>query len=72
MYIHNSLDHFSPFAYPVFGHPIAKNPLSNNNFILKEYNNWNTVSPKFTYKEYIEFKKIYNRYNTKKKKNKNT
>ena len=59
MYIKPYLDHYNPFTFPVFGHPITCNPLNKSIFKLYEYNNWNTISPTFTYKEYTLFNKIY-------------
>ena len=34
---------------------IIVNPLKQQYFTLKEYQNWNLVSPKFTSKEYKEY-----------------
>lgn len=61
MIINSPLNHFSTFTYYKFGHPIASDPCDNKSFSLKEYNNWNSVSPQFTYKEYNNFVKEYNR-----------
>ena len=63
--INSSLDHFSPFAYPIFGNPIVDNPLKKTRFTLGEYNNWNSISPRFTLEDYILYVKKYKYYNDK-------
>jgi len=37
---------------------IIANPLKQQSFTLKEYQNWNLVSPKFTSKEYKEYSQL--------------
>lgn len=37
---------------------IITNPLKQQSFIFREYNNWNSISPTFTKKDYILY--IYN------------
>ena len=47
--------HFSNERFDKFGHPICSNPVAKKVFMLKEYNNWNSESPKFTYKDYSAY-----------------
>lgn len=45
--------HFSNPRFRRFGQPICSNPMAKKVFTLKEYNNWNSESPNFTYKDYM-------------------
>ena len=47
--------HFSSPRIRRFGHPISSNPMTKKAFTLKEYNNWHSESPKFTYKDYNSY-----------------
>ena len=54
--INSPINHYQYHTYNVFGDPIINNPIKKIRFTLKEYNNWNSVSPRFTFKEYELFR----------------